>query len=196
MNCLIKNENTVISIPLKSANLGPDEAMIETARLLLRPFQIDDIADYAAIRSKPEVIRYLPGGEARAGEARSVAEQVIALFTAPDKHPLPWALVEKSSGRLIGHLGLRRLDEMEGAVELLYTLDSSVWGKGYATEGARAALAHGFDVLKLDRIIGLAMTENTASRNVLIKLGMTPAPHPIQAFGTTLMLYELARPPR
>jgi RimJ/RimL family protein N-acetyltransferase len=88
----------MFGIPLKSAKPGPDEAMIETARLLLRPFQTDDIADYAAIRSKPGV-RYLPGDEARAGESRSVAERVIALFTAPDKHPLPLALVEKSSGR-------------------------------------------------------------------------------------------------
>ena len=165
--------------------------MIETARLLLRPFQADDIAAYAAIRAKPEVNRYLAGGEARAAEAWAVAERAIALFTAPDQRPLPWAVMEKASGRLIGHLGLRRLEELDGAVELLYTLDSAVWGMGYATEGARVALDYGFDVLKLDRIIGLAMAENKASRNVLEKLGMALAPDPVQAFGVTLTLYEL-----
>lgn len=167
--------------------------MIETARLLLRPFQAEDLPAYAAIRAKPEVIRHLPGGEARAAEAWTVAERVIALFTAPDRRPLPWAVVEKSSGLLIGHLGLRRLDEMDGAVELLYALDSAAWGKGYATEGGRAALDHGFETLKLDRIIGLALPENRASQRVLAKLGMSRAPDPIQAFGLTLTLYELAR---
>jgi ribosomal-protein-alanine N-acetyltransferase len=165
--------------------------MIETARLLLRPFQADDLAAYAAIRAKPEVNRYLPGGEARAAEAWAVAERVIALFTAPDTQPLPWAVVEKASGRLIGHLGLRRLEELEGAVELLYMLDSAFWGEGLATEGAQAALDYGFDALKLDRIIGLALAENKASRRVLEKLGMTLAPDPVHAFSMTLTLYEL-----
>jgi ribosomal-protein-alanine N-acetyltransferase len=165
--------------------------MIETARLLLRPFQAEDLADYTAIRAKPEVVRYLPGGEARALEAAAVAHRVIALFTAAGEHPLPWAVVEKSSNRLIGHLGLRRLPELDGAVELLYLLDSAFWGQGYASEGARAALNYGFDDLRLKRIIGLVLPENRGSQAVLRKIGMVQAPDPVQAFGLTLTLFEM-----
>lgn len=165
--------------------------MIETARLLLRPFQPDDLSAYAAIRAKPEVVRYLAGGEAGALQAEATAKRVLALFTAPGEQPLPWAVVEKASSRLIGHLGLRRLAEFDGAVELLYLLDSDVWGRGYATEGARAALDYGFTVLKLDRIIGLALAENLASRAVLRKIGMVEAPDPVQAFGMTLSLHDI-----
>ena len=165
--------------------------MIETARLLLRPFQADDLATYTAIRAKPEVNRYLAGGEAIASDAPAVAARVIGLFTAPDVHPLPWAVIERASGRLIGHLGLRQLKELGGSVELLYLLDSDFWNKGYATEGAQAAIAYGFDILKLDRIIGLAVAENRASRNVLERIGMVLAPNPVEAFGMTLVLYEL-----
>lgn len=168
--------------------------MIETARLLLRPFQADDLAAYAAIRAKPEVVRYMPGGEAGALAAEAAAQRVIALFTAPGEQPLPWAVLERTSSRLIGHLGLRRLADFDGAVELLYLFDSDVWGRGYATEGARAALDYGFTVLKLDRIIGLALAENLASRAVLRKVGMAEAPAPVQAFGLTLLLHEMNRP--
>jgi len=167
--------------------------MIETARLLLRPFQADDLAAYTAIRAKPEVLRYLPGGEARAVEAKAVAERVITLFTVTGEHPLPWAVVEKSSARLIGHLGLRRLPDFNGDVELLYMLDSEFWGRGFATEGARAALDYGFNDLKLDRIIGLVLAENQASQAVLRKAGMVRTPEPVHAFGLTLTLYELTR---
>lgn len=170
--------------------------MIETARLLLRPFQPDDLCAYAAIRAKPEVVRYLPGGEAGALQAKTVAKRVIGLFTAAGDDPKPWAVVKKSCGRLIGHLGLRRLPELDGDVELLYLLDSDFWGQGYASEGARAALDYGWSNLTLDRIIGLVLPENHRSQAVLKKIGMAQAPDPVHAFGLTLMLFEMSRPKR
>ena len=57
------------------------------------------------------------------------------------------------SGALIGHVGLRLLDEMNGETEILYMLDSAYWGRGLATEGALAARDYGFDQLKLKRLM-------------------------------------------
>ena len=127
-------------------------ARIETSRLTLRPFALGDIDAYAAIRAKPEVVRFLSGGEAAAAQAHEIADRTVrACLAAWSDGPGygPWAVVETSSGRLIGHLGLRWLPELGGETELLYLLyllyllDSAAWGRGYATEGALAALDYG-----------------------------------------------------
>ncbi|MEC8845972.1 MAG: GNAT family N-acetyltransferase, partial [Pseudomonadota bacterium] len=117
-------------------------ARLETPRLLLRPFEATDIAAYATMRSKPEVIQYLPGGVDRAVQANQEAARLVADFAKPWRAGTgyaPWAVVTKADGLLRGHLGLRRLAEYDGITEILYTLDSAVWGRGLATEGARAA---------------------------------------------------------
>jgi len=104
----------------------------------------------------------------------------------------PWALIETDSDHLIGHLGLRRLDELGGETELLYALHPSSHGKGYATEGARAALEFGFEVLKLPRIIALAAPENAASLKVMENVGMTRLPGLTEAFGLQVVKTEIA----
>ena len=107
-------------------------ARLETPRLLLRPFEATDIAAYAAIRSKPEVIQYLSGGADRAVQANQVAARLIADFAKPWRPGTgyaPWAVVTKANGLLRGHLGLRELAEYDGITEILYTPDSAVWGR-------------------------------------------------------------------
>ncbi len=143
---------------------------IETARLLLRPFTLDDVPAYAAIRAKPEVMRYFP----QTDEAPEVgALRVIAHFMGHWQDPGygPWAAIEKASGRLIGHLGLRYMPEF-GETEILYILDSDVWRRGLASEGAAAARDHAFDALGLDRVMAIALPENVASTGVMTKIGL------------------------
>ena len=84
----------------------------------------------------------------------------------------PWAVEAREGGRLLGHLGLRLLPELRGETELLYMLDSEVWGRGLATEGCAAALEAAFGPLGLRRVIALARSENAASIAVMRKLGM------------------------
>lgn len=73
---------------------------------------------------------------------------------------------------MIGHCGLRAVDEWPGDVEVLYALGRPWWGKGFATEAARASVRLGFERLGLPRIVGFALPENAASRRVLEKAGM------------------------
>ena len=75
-------------------------------------------------------------------------------------------MVTKADGLLRGHLGLRQLAEYDGTTEILYTLDSAVWGRGLATEGARAARDYALDHLRLDHLFGMALPENHAIRVV------------------------------
>jgi RimJ/RimL family protein N-acetyltransferase len=146
---------------------------IETARTLLRPFMPDDIPAYAAIRAKPEVVRFI-AGERAARQAADLAPRSIIAFNQhwQERGYGPWAMVEKASGRLMGHMGLRYVPEM-AATEILYMLDTPFWGQGYATEGARASRDHGFEVVGLARVVAFAAVENRASQRVMRKIGLT-----------------------
>lgn len=166
---------------------------VVTSRLILRPFQPEDLSAYAAIRSNPDVTRYLAGGAASAAQGAETAAKLVPQFAALWDDPGfgPWAVVEKASGRLIGHLGLRLLPEFGGRTELLYALDPAFQKRGYAAEGAAAALTFGFDVLGLDTIIALALPENAASLTVMDRIGMTRRPGMVDVFGLSVIMAEM-----
>ena len=171
--------------------------MIETERLLLRPFRPSDLEAYAAIRAKPEVVRFLPGGAESAARADEIAARSVSLFERlwrEDPGYGPWAAIESASGRLVGHLGLRQLPELDGETEILYLLDSAVWGRGYATEGAAAARDYAFGPLGLARLIALALPENAASLRVMEKIGMRREDGTVEAFGLELVRCVLEPP--
>ena len=137
--------------------------MIDTERLILRRFVAQDENEYADIMTKPSVYRYLGTGQ---GIPREMINRLI------DSHESSWgfglgtyAVIERESGKLIGHCGVRGLPC--GRKEILYAFDESAWGKGYATEAAKAVLqAH------VERpLIAVSYPENPASISVLKKLG-------------------------
>lgn len=144
---------------------------IETERLLLRPFEDRDVAPYIAIRAKREVARYLP--VIPETEREDWARRLFAMFNEAwrERGYGPWAAVERSSGTLIGHMGLRYMPEFD-ETEVLYAFDAPFWGKGLASEGAAASLRFGFETLGLPKIMAIAIPKNAASRNVMTKLGL------------------------
>jgi [ribosomal protein S5]-alanine N-acetyltransferase len=171
-------------------------AVVETARLILRPFNEGDVPAYTAIRAKPQVVRFLAGGASGANDAKQRAASRVTAFAALWNSPGgygPWAVEEKVSGRLIGHCGLRVWDALGGATEVLYMLDDTVWGRGYATESAAASLAFGFDTLRLEEIVAVALPENEASLRVMEKIGMQRQPglHPVA--GVQAVRYAMRR---
>jgi ribosomal-protein-alanine N-acetyltransferase len=147
---------------------------IETARLLLRPFASDDLDAYQAVREKPGVLRYFSPVSSDPMRQREIARTLIARFIAhweQDGYG-PWAVIDKESGRLIGHHGLRFMPEF-GETEILYLLDSAFWGRGLASEAAKAALDYARDPLQLQRLMAIARLENAASLRVMTKAGFT-----------------------
>lgn len=108
-----------------------------------------------------------------------------------------WAAELKMTGEVIGYVGLAVpswLPEVLPVVEVGWRLEPAHWGKGLATEGGKASLRHGFEVLGLDRIISICQPENTASVRVMQKLGMRhwrQTTHP--NVGVALHVYELMR---
>ena len=146
---------------------------VETERLRLRPWRPDDIEPLATLFAEPAVWWY-PFGR---GLTRQESERFLDRhMRSVEEHGFGmWAAELKDGKELIGYVGLAVpvwLPEVLPAVEIGWRLHPSHWGRGLATEGARASLRYGFDVVGLDRIISIYMPENEASGRVMTKLGM------------------------
>jgi RimJ/RimL family protein N-acetyltransferase len=168
----------------------------ETARLTLRRWQPADLDALSRIYADPEVIRYIGDGHVR---SRAETEAAIELMERHwTEHGFgTWAAVLKATGDLIGRIGLSTptfLPEVLPATEVGFLLDRPHWGRGLATEGARASLSHAFDRLGLARVISIYFPENVGSGRVMEKLGMRPERDTIHPeVGRPVRVYEIRR---
>ena len=143
-----------------------------TARLILRPFSDDDVPAYAAIRQHEKVTDWLP--RPPEGETpMATAERTLRHFreTWAEHGVGPWAVCDRETAALLGHCGLRYLEDFRG-VEALWTLAPQCWGRGYASEAAAESLRYGFERAGLDTIFAITLPGNLASRGVMRKIGM------------------------
>ena len=141
---------------------------IETERLLLRRFRPDDLDELAKLFADPDVMRYVGNGQPI---DRNEAERALrSIINHWERHGFGrWAVVDKQSNEFIGFGGLRSLFDTP---EVVYHFSKENWGKGLATELARASLRFGFEDRGFDRIVAVAKPENRASIHVMQKLGM------------------------
>ena len=146
------------------------DAVIETNRLLLRPFTEDDASLLYELNLDPEVIRYTHDPIADVEHAKQVLNEVMLPQYSLYDHGR-WAVHLRSNHEFMGWCGLKYLSETN-EVDLGYRLMKKFWGKGYATEAALACIEYGFNTLNLPVIIGRALPGNLASIKVLEKCGM------------------------
>jgi RimJ/RimL family protein N-acetyltransferase len=156
------------------------ELELQTPRLLLRQWQPGDEVAMAAINSDPEVTRYLnrPVGAAatRAFHAGSVAHWQTHGFGF-------WALESRepeSARRFLGFAGVGHptfVPELASRVEIGWRLARPAWGRGLATEAARAVRDHVFATLALPELISIIHPDNVRSQRVAEKLGMAISGH-------------------
>jgi RimJ/RimL family protein N-acetyltransferase len=153
---------------------GPAMSEVETARLLLRRWQDDDLEPLVTLFGDPRVARYLSVDGRPWPRERTVG--VFQHFLRQwEEHGFgPWAAVDRTSGRWLGQIGLNELPSWPGPqkIEVGWELHPSVWGRGLATEGGRAAVRHGFEVVGLERIISVTRADHAASRRVMEKCGL------------------------
>jgi len=164
---------------------------IETERLLLRQFAPEDLDEYTRIIfADPDVTRFLPRRDI---PPRQRAERVLNYFGEHwQKYGYgDWAVTDRVHGQLIGHCGLNFVPEA-GEVEVEYSLAKAYWGKGIATEAARASVRFGFDALHLECIIALADPQNIASWRVMEKVGLVYQKE-VFFFGMQLVYYQIMR---
>ncbi|MET9144067.1 GNAT family N-acetyltransferase [Streptomyces sp. NPDC004042] len=149
---------------------------IETARLILRRWHDDDVAPMAAVNADPEVMRFIRDGATRDEERTRADIEVWERHWDTYGFGL-FAVEVRATGELAGFTGLavpEYLPEMLPAVEVGWRLGRSVWGRGLATEAARAALRFGFRDRGLAEVISVIQLGNTASERVAAKLGLCP----------------------
>jgi ribosomal-protein-alanine N-acetyltransferase len=146
---------------------------VKTPRLEFRPFTVADAEAHEALYADPHVTRMLRGGPFLGGEVAARSALTVARFVEHWAYHGwgVWAVHERPGGAFLGQCGLNTVDAL-GEVEVLYALARATWGRGLATEAAGAALAYGFDVIGLRRIIALTFPHNLRSRRVMEKLGM------------------------
>jgi RimJ/RimL family protein N-acetyltransferase len=145
---------------------------LQTQRLDLRPFAESDLDEMSALMANADFMRFSLGVFSREQTA-SFLEKV----RARDRAALPsqFAVIVRGDEHLVGYCGffLQNVDDME-ELEIGYRLDPSYWGRGLATEAARAVRDHAFNDLELSRVISLIHPDNIASRRVAEKNGMRP----------------------
>ena len=147
---------------------------IETERFLIRPLIAEDATGIFELDSNPKVHTYLGNDPIK---TLAEAEKVIKLIQKQykDLGIGRWAIIEKSTGNFVGWTGFKYIVEpTNGKVnyyDLGYRLIEIYWGKGIATETAKACLKYAFEVLKLEEVYGICDVENAGSKNVLQKCG-------------------------
>jgi RimJ/RimL family protein N-acetyltransferase len=166
-----------------------------TSRLRLRRWSRHDLAALSGIFAKAEVWRF-PFGR---GFTREETERFLAYRIAEQATGgwAEWAVELGETGRLIGYVGLsvpHFLPEVMPTVEIGWRLDPDVWGRGLATEAARAALADGFSRPDLDEVVSIYQPDNEASGRIMARLGMRfdrDTRHPTRDLA--LRVYRLSR---
>ena len=150
---------TIVQMPLP----------IVTERLTLRAYRPSDLADLHNVLYSSEEAMALLGGARELVATRAALERSIRQQRS-DGYSF-WPVIERASGKLIGEAGLFPLAPGGPDISLGYALGADYWGRGYASEAARAVLAEAFGPLGMTRVVAITREANAGSRNVLRKLG-------------------------
>ncbi|GGB37948.1 N-acetyltransferase [Lentibacillus populi] len=142
---------------------------INTKRILMRKLSTEDIKEFYEIVKKNDVGNWLGIGNGMSfKETEQYVNQIIKHWK---QHNFGvWALINQSTDEIMGHCGLRYIDDTED-IEIIYLLDPKFWGKGYATEAGNAAIQFAFNSLKIHKLIARVRTNNSNSKKVIDKLG-------------------------
>ena len=147
---------------------------LETERLVLRAFTMDDVDNLHDLDGDPEVMHFINGG--RPTPREEIASAVLPRFISYYRDGLRfgfWAAIEKSTGAFLGWFHFRpREGSSPDEPELGYRLKKAAWGKGYATEGSRALIDKGFREQGVRRVTAETMVVNVRSRRVMEKCGL------------------------
>lgn len=148
------------------------KTVLETERLMLKFPDLSDLDDLIALRSDPDVMKFIGEGET---QTQKQVERFLSIaIPYQEKYGTGFfSVFEKESGDFVGQAGLFHIGfyEEQPDIELGYRLHKKYWGKGYATELAKALVQWGFEHLTVSKFVAGAEPENIASQKVLIKAG-------------------------
>lgn len=158
---------------------------LSTPSLVLTPSVTTDRADFLALETDAEVMKFLHGGPVDHGR---IDPATAPFLMQRGGEPHIWTARHAADARFIGWFSL---SPGPAAAELGYRLRRDAWGRGFATEGAAALLAWGFEVALYQEVTATTMAVNAASRRVMEKLGMHHARTELLSFPEPLPGSEL-----
>jgi RimJ/RimL family protein N-acetyltransferase len=170
--------------------------IFETERLRARDWRADDAEAVYEIYRDPDVVRFLgsvPTPVLDVAEAAGRVERWTAYNAAQAGTGYGFWALSTHAGEVVGATLLKPLPEAE-EVEVGWHLGKAHWGNGYATEGARGAVEHGFGTVGLDVVYAVVYSANVASLAVTRRLGMTHEGTTDRYYGVELELFSLHRP--
>lgn len=176
--------------------------MIETERLIIRPWRDDDRAPFAAMGRDQDVRRFLGPLQSRA-DSDALIDRLIAM-QAQFGYCI-WAVERRADAAFLGFCGLGpgpAGTPLHGGIEIGWRLARAYWGQGYAREAAQACLDWAWATLPVGAILSMTVPANTASWGLMERLGMKRVPdgdfdHPGVPDGSPLkrhLVYRLDRP--
>lgn len=166
--------------------------LIETERLILRKFRESDFEDYAQIFSNPEITKYIGDGKAMTNSQAWMSMAAIFGHWQLRGYGI-LAVEERASKVVVGRIGFLNPEGWPG-FELGWILNRNYWGKGYATEGAKALLDYAFQELKRDRVVSLIHPGNIRSIRVAERLG-EKLQGKAEVYGKEVLIYGIDRNP-
>ena len=163
---------------------------IQTPRLMLRPWAATDAEAWFSMLQEEGILRYFP--DSRPPPREEADAYILRHREHWDKRGYGhWAVVTPDNGEVVGWSGLEHLPELD-ETEVAYLLSKRVWGRGYASEAASAAIRFGFESIGLAQIIGLVHRDNIASISVLEKCGLRFSDR-VTLWGMELSRYRIQR---
>lgn len=144
--------------------------LFETERLVARQLSLEDLPELTEILSDPEVMKYSIRGVCDENATRKFIDWCMECYSS---HGVgPWALLEKTSGNLIGFCGVspELVDDVE-EINLGYRLARRFWNQGFATEAVNGVMSYAFDQKHCESVVVIIEPEHTASVRVTEKVG-------------------------
>lgn len=147
-----------------------NQIKLQTERTMLRNLTIDDAKDFYELNLDVDVLKFT--GD-KPFDSIETAKNFLMNYDQYEKYGVGrFAVIDKQNLNFLGWCGLKYNSEMD-EYDIGFRFFKQYWNKGFATETAQRCLAFGFQELKINRIVGRAMKDNTASVKVLEKIGMT-----------------------
>lgn len=173
--------------------------LLETKRLIVKSTSLDNLENVYALYSDPDVMRYVGRGVKTYEESLEAIKEIIQ---HQGKHGFSSGDVyEKETGLYVGRAGLIYLEMKDNQpdIEVGYILHKQFWNKGYATELAKAFLEWVFKNLLVNKLVAVVPLENTRSRHVLEKVGMSYVGNirygsNVHCFANEIAKYEILKP--
>ncbi|WP_436864576.1 GNAT family N-acetyltransferase [Bacillus fungorum] len=165
-----------------------EKKVIHTKRLFMRKPLIEDVNQFYSILKEEAVGKWL--AKSRGMSKEEVNDYIGQLISHWEQYDFGvWLLVNRNTGNLLGHCGLRKVNET-GEIEIMYLLAPEYWGNGYASEAVEASIQYAIETMNVKRIIARVKVANENSKKLLRKLGFTYT-HDVDYSGRLLSYFEL-----